>query len=34
MRSGSVYINYPTWDTSLIFGNYRQSDNGLEYATA
>ena len=32
MRSGKVYINYPTWDAGLPFGGYKQSGNGREYA--
>jgi aldehyde dehydrogenase (NAD+) len=32
MRSGNVYINYPTWDAGLPFGGYKQSGNGREYA--
>jgi aldehyde dehydrogenase (NAD+) len=32
MRAGSVYINYPDWDTMASFGGYKQSGNGREYA--
>jgi len=32
MRAGSVYINYPEWDTHAPFGGYKQSGNGREYA--
>ncbi|RAX37867.1 aldehyde dehydrogenase family protein [Rhizobium tropici] len=32
MRAGSVYINYPAWDTMASFGGYKQSGNGREYA--
>lgn len=32
MRSGNIYINYPTWDAGLPFGGYKQSGNGREYA--
>ncbi|MFC4625942.1 aldehyde dehydrogenase family protein [Daeguia caeni] len=32
MRAGSVYINYPAWDTKASFGGYKQSGNGREYA--
>lgn len=32
MRAGSVYINYPEWDTRAPFGGYKQSGNGREYA--
>ncbi len=32
MRAGSVYINYPAWDTFAPFGGYKQSGNGREYA--
>lgn len=32
MRAGSVYLNYPEWDTSAPFGGYKQSGNGREYA--
>jgi len=32
MRSGSIYINYPDWDTGAPFGGYKQSGNGREYA--
>ncbi|MCM2473294.1 aldehyde dehydrogenase family protein [Rhizobium sp. CG5] len=32
MRAGSVYINYPDWDTFAPFGGYKQSGNGREYA--
>jgi aldehyde dehydrogenase (NAD+) len=32
MRAGSVYINYPQWDTHASFGGYKQSGNGREYA--
>jgi aldehyde dehydrogenase (NAD+) len=32
MRAGSVYINYPEWDTMASFGGYKQSGNGREYA--
>jgi aldehyde dehydrogenase (NAD+) len=32
MRAGSVYINYPDWDTMAPFGGYKQSGNGREYA--
>ena len=32
MRAGSVYLNYPDWDTMAPFGGYKQSGNGREYA--
>ena len=32
MRAGSVYINYPDWDSGAPFGGYKQSGNGREYA--
>ena len=32
MRAGSVYLNYPDWDTFAPFGGYKQSGNGKEYA--
>jgi aldehyde dehydrogenase (NAD+) len=32
MRAGSVYINYPNWDSAAPFGGYKQSGNGREYA--
>lgn len=32
LRAGSVYINYPEWDTRAPFGGYKQSGNGREYA--
>jgi len=32
MRAGSVYLNYPAWDTHAPFGGYKQSGNGREYA--
>ncbi|CAN7370373.1 aldehyde dehydrogenase family protein [Rhizobium sp. LjRoot30] len=32
MRAGSVYLNYPDWDTNSSFGGYKQSGNGREYA--
>lgn len=32
MRAGSVYLNYPSWDTFAPFGGYKQSGNGREYA--
>lgn len=32
LRVGSVYLNYPDWDTSASFGGYKQSGNGREYA--
>ena len=32
MRAGSVYLNYPDWDTRAPFGGYKQSGNGREYA--
>jgi aldehyde dehydrogenase (NAD+) len=32
LRSGTVNINYPDWDTSAPFGGYKQSGNGREYA--
>jgi len=32
MRAGSVYLNYPDWDTKAPFGGYKQSGNGREYA--
>jgi aldehyde dehydrogenase (NAD+) len=31
MRAGSVYLNYPEWDTAAPFGGYKQSGNGREY---
>ena len=32
LRAGSVYLNYPDWDTQAPFGGYKQSGNGREYA--
>ncbi len=32
LRAGSVYLNYPAWDTMAPFGGYKQSGNGREYA--
>lgn len=32
LRAGSVYVNYPDWDTRSPFGGYKQSGNGREYA--
>jgi aldehyde dehydrogenase (NAD+) len=32
LRSGTVNVNYPDWDTSAPFGGYKQSGNGREYA--
>ncbi len=32
MRAGSVFLNYPDWDTMAPFGGYKQSGNGREYA--
>jgi hypothetical protein len=32
MRAGSVYLNFPAWDTSAPFGGDKQSGNGREYA--
>ncbi len=32
LRSGTVNINYPEWDTFAPFGGYKQSGNGREYA--
>ena len=32
IRAGSVYLNYPDWDTMAPFGGYKQSGNGREYA--
>ena len=32
LRAGSVYLNYPEWDTHAPFGGYKQSGNGREYA--
>jgi len=32
LRSGTVNLNYPDWDTSAPFGGYKQSGNGREYA--
>ncbi|WP_353230741.1 aldehyde dehydrogenase family protein [Novosphingobium sp.] len=32
LRSGTVNINYPDWDTHAPFGGYKQSGNGREYA--
>lgn len=32
LRAGSVYLNYPEWDTMAPFGGYKQSGNGREYA--
>jgi aldehyde dehydrogenase (NAD+) len=32
LRAGSVYINYPDWDSAAPFGGYKQSGNGREYA--
>ena len=32
LRTGNVYINYPTWDVGVAFGGYKQSGNGRECA--
>lgn len=32
MRAGTIYLNYPAWDSGAPFGGYRQSGNGREYA--
>jgi aldehyde dehydrogenase (NAD+) len=32
LRAGSIYLNYPDWDTLAPFGGYKQSGNGREYA--
>lgn len=32
LRVGTVYINYPDWDSCIPFGGFRQSGNGREYA--
>ncbi|MGO4870295.1 MAG: aldehyde dehydrogenase family protein [Roseiarcus sp.] len=32
LRTGTVNINYPAWDTHAPFGGYKQSGNGREYA--
>lgn len=32
LRAGSIYVNYPDWDTFAPFGGYKQSGNGREYA--
>ncbi len=32
LRAGSIYLNYPDWDTRAPFGGYKQSGNGREYA--
>jgi aldehyde dehydrogenase (NAD+) len=32
LRAGSIYLNYPDWDTHAPFGGYKQSGNGREYA--
>jgi aldehyde dehydrogenase (NAD+) len=32
LRSGTVQVNYPEWDTAAPFGGYKQSGNGREYA--
>ncbi|WP_237154803.1 aldehyde dehydrogenase family protein [Oryzibacter oryziterrae] len=32
IRAGSIYVNYPDWDTFAPFGGYKQSGNGREYA--
>lgn len=32
LRAGSIYINYPEWDTNAPFGGYKQSGNGREYS--
>lgn len=32
MRAGTVYINYPAWDSAAPFGGYKRSGNGREYA--
>ncbi len=32
LRAGSIYLNYPAWDTLAPFGGYKQSGNGREYA--
>ena len=31
MRTGNVYVNYPTCAAGLPFGGYKQSGNGREY---
>jgi aldehyde dehydrogenase (NAD+) len=32
LRTGTVNLNYPSWDTFAPFGGYKQSGNGREYA--
>ncbi|MBN9438291.1 aldehyde dehydrogenase family protein [Bosea sp. (in: a-proteobacteria)] len=32
MRAGTVYLNYPAWDSGAPFGGYKRSGNGREYA--
>ncbi|GHC24932.1 aldehyde dehydrogenase [Gemmobacter nanjingensis] len=32
MRAGTVYLNYPAWDSAAPFGGYKRSGNGREYA--
>ncbi len=32
LRAGTIYVNYPDWDSSAPFGGYKQSGNGREYA--
>lgn len=32
MRAGTVYVNYPAWDSAAPFGGYKRSGNGREYA--
>jgi aldehyde dehydrogenase (NAD+) len=32
LRAGTVYINYPAWDSAAPFGGFKQSGNGREYA--
>jgi aldehyde dehydrogenase (NAD+) len=32
LRAGQVQLNYQEWDTTALFGDYKQSGNGREYA--
>ncbi len=32
LRAGTIYLNYPDWDSAAPFGGYKQSGNGREYA--
>lgn len=32
LRAGTIFLNYPDWDSAAPFGGYKQSGNGREYA--